>query len=78
MKGDVINETGAIYASALLYGYEQKAFLVEEKEEAARLQSHRNRGSGFHSQHFAINKINMVPKVDNLLKTVFFFFRKYL
>ena len=35
MKGDVINETGAIYASALLYGYEQKAFLVEEKEEAA-------------------------------------------
>ena len=45
MKGDVINETGAIYASALLYGYEQKAFLVEEKEEAARLQGHRNRGS---------------------------------
>ena len=44
MKGDVINETGAIYASALLYGYEQKAFLVEE-EAAARLQGHRNRGS---------------------------------
>ena len=45
MKGDVINETGAIYASALLYGYEQKAFLVEEKEEAARLQGRMNRGN---------------------------------
>ena len=32
MKGDVINETGAIYASALLYGYEQKAFLGKEEE----------------------------------------------
>ena len=53
MKGDVINETGAIYASALLYGYEQKAFLgeeEEEEEEAARLQGRSNRDSGFPSQ----------------------------